>query len=131
MHTLAKCYCKNLEIKVAISSFQVKNLMNVKDFVPQSFRSRVIYKFNFAGCNSVYVGMTSWHLSTRMHEHLYSDKNSQIFKHLKSSDTCRKSYGDNCFTVITARHRKTQEKPITNLNLRSLYVGKAYIKLAG
>ena len=91
LHTLVNYYCKNLEIKVVFSSFKIKNLMNVKDLVPQSLRPNVIYKFNCAECNSVYVGETSQHLSTRVREHLYSDKNSHIFKHLKSSDKCRRS----------------------------------------
>ena len=65
--------------------------MAVKDVVPQSLRSSVIYKFNCAECNSVYVGETSRYLSTRVREHLYSDKSSLIFKHLKNSDKCRRS----------------------------------------
>ena len=69
-HTLVKCHCKNLEIKVIFSSFKIKNLMNFKDFVPQSLCLSVIYEFSYAGCNPVYVGETSQHLSTFMHEHL-------------------------------------------------------------
>ena len=52
------------------------------------------------GCNSFYVGEKSWHLSTRVGEHLHSNKNSHIFKHLKSSDKCRKSCSDKCFAVL-------------------------------
>ena len=44
--------------------------MNVKDSVPRSFRSNVVYKFICAECNSAYVGETSRHLSTRVREHL-------------------------------------------------------------
>ena len=48
LHTLVKQYCKNLEIKVVCFSFKIKNLVNVNDSVPQSFRSNMIYKFNCA-----------------------------------------------------------------------------------
>ena len=74
--------------------------MNVKDTVPRSLRSNVVYKFNCAECNSAYVGETSRHLSTRVREHLYIDKNSNIFKHLKSSDKCKKPCNDSCFTIL-------------------------------
>ena len=80
---LAKKYCKNLDIKLAFSSFKIKNLLTGKDRVHRSLRSCVVYKFSCAGCNSVYIGETTRHLSTRVREHLYTDKNSHIFKHLK------------------------------------------------
>ena len=56
---LAKTYYKNLNIKLAFSSFKVKNFISVKDCVPRSLRSCVVYKFSCAGCNSVYTGETS------------------------------------------------------------------------
>ena len=37
-----------------------------------------------AGCNSVYVGETCRHISTRVREHLCTDKNSHVYKHLQS-----------------------------------------------
>ena len=125
LHTLVKRYCKNLEIKLIYSSFKIKTLMNVEDSIPRSLRSNVIYKFIRVGCNSVYVGETSRHLSTRVYQHLHSDKNSHIYKHLKSSDKCRMSCCDNCFTVLdtasTYKHLKIKEalhimleKPLLN-----------------
>ena len=89
--TLVKRYCKDLKIKLVFSSL---NLIDVKDSVPKTLCSNVVYKFNCAGCDSVYVGEKSRHLSTRVREHLYTDKNS-IFKHLRSSDKCKKSCSDN------------------------------------
>ena len=64
--------------------------MNAKDTVPRSLSSNVVYKFNCAECNSAYVAETSRNLSTRVCEHLYTDKNFDIFKHLKSSDKCKR-----------------------------------------
>ena len=64
VHMLTKHYCRNLSIKLVFSSFKIKNLMNVKDTVPRSVCSNVVYKLNCAERNSAYVGETSRHLST-------------------------------------------------------------------
>ena len=78
LQTLVKRYCKGLKTKLVFSSFKIKNLIDVKDSVPKTLRSNVVYKFNCAGCDSVYVGEISRHLSARVREHLYTDKNSNI-----------------------------------------------------
>ena len=125
IRTMVKRYCKNLNIKLVFSSFKIKILMNVKDSVPRSFRSNVVYKFNCAECNSAYVGETSLHLSTRVREHLLTDKNSIICKHLRSSNKCKMACNENCFTILdsanTYHHLKIKEalhvmweKPILN-----------------
>ena len=111
--------------------------MNVKDLVPQSLRSSVIYKFNCAECNSVYVGETSQHLSTRVREHLYSDKNSHIFKHVKSSDKRTRFCSDNCFTVLDTASTYNQlkikealhimwEKPILNKQIKHFDISLSF-----
>ena len=97
---LVNKYCNSIKIKLAFSSFKVKNLISVKDYVPRTLRSYVVYKFKYAGCNSVYIGETSRHLSTRVREHLFTDKNSNIFKHLKGSAACKEACNDSCFTVL-------------------------------
>ena len=48
VRTLIKIYCSNITIKLACSSFKIKNLMKVKDSVPRSRRSCVAYKFTCA-----------------------------------------------------------------------------------
>ena len=79
---LLKRYCKpDLDIKLVFTTFKLRNLFGVKDFVPQSLRSRVVYKFQCASCNACYIGETTRHLSTRIREHLVSDKSSHIYKH--------------------------------------------------
>ena len=40
------------------------------------------------------------HLSTRVREHLFSNKNSHIYKHLKSSSACRGACNENCSAVL-------------------------------
>ena len=100
VRTLIKQYCSNLTIKLAFGSFKVKNLIKVKDSVPRSLRSRVVYKFTCAGYNSVYVGETCRHISTRVREYLCTDKNSHVYKHLHSYKTCKDSCDESCFKVI-------------------------------
>ena len=63
-------------------------------------RSYLVYKFTGAGCNSVYIGETSRHLSTQVCKHLFTIKSSDIFKHLKSSSSCRDAYGEGCLKVL-------------------------------
>ena len=79
---LANKYCKNLNINIAVTSVKVKNLMSVMDCVPRSLRSCVVYKCTCAGCNSIYIGETSRHLSTRVREHLFTDKHSHTHTHV-------------------------------------------------
>ena len=62
---LVKMHCKDLQIKLAFTSFKIKNLITAKDCVPRSLRSNV-------------VGETSRRLSTRVLEHLFNDKNSHF-----------------------------------------------------
>ena len=132
LHTLVKRHCnKNNEIKVVFSSFNIKNVTHVKDSIPRLLHSNVIHKCICVGCKSVYVGETSRHLSTRVHEHPHSDKNSQIYKHPKSSDKRRMSCGDTCFTGLdtasTYNHRESKgalhiklEKPLLNKQVKHL-----------
>ena len=68
VRTLVKRYCSNLTIKLAFSSFEIKHLIKIKDSVPRSLQSCVVYKFTCVGCTSVYVGETCRHISTRIRE---------------------------------------------------------------
>ena len=62
--------------------------------------SCVVYKFTCAGCNSVYIGETTRRLTTRVREHLCTDKNSHIFKHSKNSASCKDVCNESCFKVL-------------------------------
>ena len=46
----------NFIIIVLLLTYKASNLFSNKDPIPKSLRSRVVYKFCCAGCNSVYVG---------------------------------------------------------------------------
>ena len=108
-----KRYCNDLDIKLVFSSFKIGNLFGVKDPVPDGLRSRVVYKFVCAGCNACYVGATCRNVSTRVREHLVSDRASHIFKHLKDSAHCRALCSADNFHVLdhvsTGFQRKIKE----------------------
>ena len=50
------------------------------------------------------------HFSTRVREHLSSDKSSHIFKHLQSSERCRQSCSADCFEILDSAPTKFQLK---------------------
>ena len=79
------------------SFFKIGNMFRVKDPIPRGLRSRVVYKFACAGCNACHVGETTRHFSTRVREHLFSDKTSHVFKHLQNSEHCRTLCSVDCF----------------------------------
>ena len=58
------------------------------------------YKFSFAGCAACYVGEITRHFSTRVREHLETDRASHIFKHLESSKACRSACSLDNFAMI-------------------------------
>ena len=100
VHRLIKRYCNDLDIKLVFSSFKIGKLFSVKDPISGGLRSRVVYKFACAGCNACYVGETTRHFSTRVREHLVTDKASHIFKHLQNSEHCRALCSVDCFHIL-------------------------------
>ena len=124
---LVNRYCNDLDIKLVFTTFKLRNLFSVKDSVPRELRSRVIYRFTCACCNACYIGETGRHFSTRVREHLSSDKSSHIFKHLLSSERCRQSCSTDCFEILDSA-------PLNfNLNLRRLciLIGRSLILVVG
>ena len=77
-------------------------MFGVRDPIPRGPHPRrcVVYKFLCTGCNTCYVGESSRHLSTRVREHLVSDKNSHVFRHLQNSRQCRTLCSDECFSTL-------------------------------
>ena len=49
---------------------------------------------------STNIGETNRHLSTRVREHLATDKASHIFKHLHSNCRCKSMTSSECFKII-------------------------------
>ena len=98
--SLAKRLCTDLEIKHVFSSYKIKNLFSLKDPVPNELKSFVVYQFTCAGCNSRYIGETSGHLSTRIKEHISTNKNFHIHKHFLKSPSCKNQYSQSCFKIL-------------------------------
>ena len=75
LRKLLKRYCKaDLDVKLVFSTFKLRNMFSVKDSVPQSLRSRVVYKFSFTFVH-VFVSTscrTSLHMFTGTCSHLGS-----------------------------------------------------------
>ena len=97
---LCKKFCKTKCIQLVFVPFKIGNLFSVKDKIPMSLRTFVVYKFTCAGCQSCYIGETKHHLTTRIKEHLESDKNSHIYQHVNQNELCKRSANVNCFEII-------------------------------
>ena len=56
-----KYYCLNLNIKVVLTASKVGNTLNLKEPIPKSLKSFVVYKFVCPGCNACYIGDSTHH----------------------------------------------------------------------
>ena len=59
INRFCKFYCKSLSIKIILTPFKVADMFNVKDPIPKSLKSFVVYKFVCPGCNACYIGETT------------------------------------------------------------------------
>ena len=75
-------------------------MFSAKDPVPFALKSHVVYKFVCGSCNASYIGETTRHLATRIKEHLETDKQSHVYKHLLSSSACKLVCDENCFFIL-------------------------------
>ena len=134
---LVRTFCSDLDIKLVFTPFKIKSWFGVKDPIPAGLRLRVIYKFSCAGCSTCYVGETNRHFATRIREHLSSDKNSHIFKHLRGSENCRSLCSKDCFQILdsasTSFQLKTKEamhilweQPSLNSQVKHLNLSRSY-----
>ena len=81
----------------------------MKDPTTKSLKSFFVYKFVCPGCNACYTGETTRHLSTRIKEHLETDKKSHIFAHLDDSETCKALGTENYFKIIDSASTPLKE----------------------
>jgi len=57
LRQLLKRFCEtDLNIKLAFTSFKIKNMFSFKVSTPAALKSMVAYQFTCAGCNSFYIG---------------------------------------------------------------------------
>ena len=105
---LIKTYCKDISIKLVFTNSKLINSFSLKDPIPECLKSSVVYRFKCASCNASYIGETSRHLVTRINEHLHKDKNSHIYKHLKSSNDCEERNSAASFSILDSATTKHQ-----------------------
>ena len=103
---LLDVFCKDIDIRIVFSSFKIKNFFSFKDPIPDALKSLVVYQFTCAGCNSRYIGETSRHFATRVKEHLSTDKNSHVYKHLNGSPSCKRKCSVDCFKIVDSANSR-------------------------
>ena len=86
--------------KTVLIPYKIKSWFGAKDPISAGLRTRVIYKFSFAGGSACCIGETNRHLATRNRERLSSDKHSHIFKHLWGTENCRSLCSDDYFKIL-------------------------------
>ena len=100
-------FCKtSVSLKIAFTPTKLSSYFSLKDKKLDELKSFVVYKFICTGCNASYVGHTTKYLATRIKQHLNSDKNSHIFKHLATSIICKEKCCDNSFQIIDPAQSK-------------------------
>ena len=113
LRQLLKHYCKaDLDVKLIFSMFKLRNMFIVTDSVRLGLRSGVVYKFSCGGCNASYIGETTHHICTHVHEHLLLQKSSNVYRHLQSSRACHYycTCTTACFTILDSAASKFQIK---------------------
>ena len=93
-------------IKIVFSTFKLASLFSTKDKVPYGLKFYVVYKFLCAGYNASYVGETYRHISTRTHEHLETDKSSNIYRRLLKNPQCKSICDESCFSILDSTRTK-------------------------
>ena len=100
INRLSKFYCIHFNTKVVLNPFKVADILKVQDSITKSLKSFAVYKFLCARCNNFYIGEITHHLSTRIKEHLETDKKSQIFTHLVNTEACEALSTEKCLEII-------------------------------
>ena len=107
LQNLTKKFCKVFRnIKIVFITFKLASLFSTKDKAQYGLTSYVVYKFLCASCNTSYVGETYRHISARTHEHLKTDKGSNIYRHLLKNLQCKSICGENCFSILDSVRTK-------------------------
>ena len=102
---VSSSFCKTAKAKIAFLPFKIGQYFSPKDPVPKKYKSNVVYQFVCAGCNAMYIGETTVHYSTRIHQHFNKGTGpSAVYKHLGkhtgSPSDCRKACDDSTFRII-------------------------------
>ena len=105
-------YCNNIDARFIFTSYKVGQYFSNKDPIPSDLQSCLVYKFSCRCCNASYIGETIRHLSTRIKEHLETDKESAIYKHLhagtRQSRNCKRNANCDSFVILDKAQTKYQ-----------------------
>ena len=110
INLLIKKYCKSVSVKLVFTSFKVGQVFSTKDSVPSGLKSNVVYQFKCASCSACYIGETTRHFLSRVEEHLKTDKNSHVYRHLQNNLECFNSCNSECFSILDTAATKFQLK---------------------
>ena len=100
INLVRRCCTGNIDARFSFDTFKLGQYFSTKDPVPKSLISHVVYHFSCAGCNACYVGETTRHFEKRVDEHLRTDKQSAVYKHLKADPACMRSSNVECFSIL-------------------------------
>ena len=82
--------------------------LNVKDAVPEGLRTRVVYKFSCARRIVMLVMLVKPADVSPQEFAGTSDRSSNAFRHLQSSESCRTSCTPDCFQILDSAATKYQ-----------------------
>ena len=121
---------QNISAKLIFSPFKIGNMFSLKDQVPKPMKSYVIDNFSCDSCDACYIGETTRYLSTRITEHLCTDKVSHAYNNLQTFQQCKDQCPASCFDILDCASTKYQlkikeglhitwEKPSLNKQVKS------------
>ena len=87
-------------------------ICRLKENIPSSLKSRVVYQITCPACAGTYIGQTVRHLSTRLKEHGF--KNAPVNLHFRS---CQRTLTDADAVIVDS-----VRDPITLLALEAVYI---------
>ena len=101
INNLIKKYCKpETKVRLVFTAKKIKEYFSLKDSISPDMTSYIVYKFCCANCGICYVGESTQQFIIRMNEHLYTDKASAIYKHLKENNDCKSTCNRESFSIL-------------------------------
>ena len=99
---LCDIFCKDLNITLSFNTCKIGSFLSSKSKSVTDLQSLVVYCYNCPGCEASYVGQTTRHYAERVKEHLLTDKQSHIYKHINNKDNvnCKQLSKITSFKVI-------------------------------
>lgn len=113
-----KMFPSNVKPRFTYKGKKLGSFFPIKDRIKREHLSNLVYAYsaeNSANSKPDYIGEISVRFETRIHEHTITDKNSSVFKHIKSTSIV--GTGDD-FSILGKGYNKTLDRKIAE----SLYV---------